>query len=243
MNLSYKEQLYILDEINCYKILGLEENCDSDLIFKKYRELAKRFHPDANHGISEPDKQEISRLFQKITHAFNTLKDPQERKKHDHELNVIKFKNIPSQHSTNDSSKFTFTFSQAKFVDHNEIRKNKESKEIEIANYRFNQAKEFINQSKNDEAIAILRDLVEKYNTNASYHSYLGLAMHNKGWTGYAQAEFKVSLHYNPNDEIALKYRTVNFTPPKVVTKLADRDIDKDSNSGIVSKLKSLFGK
>lgn len=245
MNLSYKEKLYILDEINCYKILGLEGTCDVDSISKKYRELAKSFHPDANHGISEKDKNEINRLFQKITNAFNILKDPEERKKHDHELNILKFKNKPINEpkkvNNTESSQFSFTFSQVKYVDPKEVQKEREKKELELAENRLSQAKKYIDEDRNDEAIAILRDLVEKYNTNASYHSYLGLAMHNKGWTGYAQAEFKVSLHYNPNDEIALKYRTANFTPPKVVTKLDSKNNDKDS--GLVSKIKSLFSK
>src|SRR5690606_22404285 len=100
-------------------------------------------------------------------------------------------------------------FTKMKFKEEKkEVSKNRLSKkELE---FKFETGKKFIQQNKADSAIKIFRELVEHYPTCAEYRSYLGLALLEKGWDGYAQAEFKVALYYQPNDPIALRYHTGN---------------------------------
>ena len=50
-----------------YKILGLSSTSTRDEIVKKYRELAKLHHPDANNSGSDSDK------FEKIAKAYNFI--------------------------------------------------------------------------------------------------------------------------------------------------------------------------
>lgn len=59
---------------NFYEILGLKSDCSKNDIKKKYRELAKKTHPDKG-GKSE--------LFEIIVSAYETLIDTEERKKYD----------------------------------------------------------------------------------------------------------------------------------------------------------------
>ena len=70
----------------------------------------------------------------------------------------------------------------------------------------LDQAKKYIVQLRFDEAIALLQQILDRFPQEAVFHSYVGLAMQRKGWTGYAQASFKVALHYNPYDQIALQF-------------------------------------
>ena len=62
-----------------YKILGIEQDADSESIKKAYKKLAKKFHPDLN-----PDDVESSEeKFKQINEAYHVLIDDSERKKYD----------------------------------------------------------------------------------------------------------------------------------------------------------------
>lgn len=61
-----------------YKILGVEEDADADSIKKRYRKLAKEFHPDATGG----DKKKTER-FKEINEAYGILGDDKKRKEYD----------------------------------------------------------------------------------------------------------------------------------------------------------------
>lgn len=61
-----------------YKILGLEEGADADTIKKKYRALAKEYHPDATGG----DRKKTER-FKEINEAYGILGDDKKRQEYD----------------------------------------------------------------------------------------------------------------------------------------------------------------
>ena len=62
-----------------YKILGIEQDADSESIKKAYKKLAKKFHPDLN-----PDDVESSEeKFKQIIEAYHVLIDDSEREKYD----------------------------------------------------------------------------------------------------------------------------------------------------------------
>ena len=55
--------------LKAYETLSLEAGSDSATVRLRYKELVKRFHPDANGG----DRSLEDRL-REIIHAYNTLK-------------------------------------------------------------------------------------------------------------------------------------------------------------------------
>jgi molecular chaperone DnaJ len=61
-----------------YKILGVGKNASDEEIKKSYRKLARKYHPDQNHG----DKQSEER-FKEISQAHDVLSDPDKRKAYD----------------------------------------------------------------------------------------------------------------------------------------------------------------
>jgi len=61
-----------------YKILGVEEGADADTIKKRYRKLAKEYHPDATGG----DKKKTER-FKEIGEAYGILGDEKKRQEYD----------------------------------------------------------------------------------------------------------------------------------------------------------------
>ncbi len=245
---EYKKYLHLLNEKNHYKVLGVSQNSSLDEIAREYRHLAKKLHPDMHPKFISSEKEKLSQLFQIITFSFNLLKDDQKRLAFDRELEL---KNTPFQisppitktqpqsnvNTSNDSRlKGGFTFTKLEHVDIDKIRAEKELKDKENALISFEKAKKLISENRNDEAIAILRSLTEKFSNISDYHSYLGLAMQEKGWNGYAQAEFKVALHFNPSDPIALK----NYKPSE---KSQQKTQNKPENSSVVEKFKSFFNR
>jgi molecular chaperone DnaJ len=61
-----------------YKTLGVGKNASDEEIKKAYRKLARKYHPDRNHG----DKQAEER-FKEISQAHDVLSDPEKRKAYD----------------------------------------------------------------------------------------------------------------------------------------------------------------
>ena len=59
---------------NFYEVLGIPPEATSDQIKKKYRELARKFHPDVVQ-----DKALGQRVFSQINQAYHVLGDPQRR--------------------------------------------------------------------------------------------------------------------------------------------------------------------
>jgi curved DNA-binding protein len=60
-----------------YAILGVERNADADAIRKRYRTLARKYHPDVS---KEPDAE---KRFKEMAEAYATLKDPEKRAAYD----------------------------------------------------------------------------------------------------------------------------------------------------------------
>lgn len=61
-----------------YDILGLTRSATQDEIKRKYRELAKRYHPDRN-----PNDKNAERKFKEVQAAYEVLGDPQRRTQFD----------------------------------------------------------------------------------------------------------------------------------------------------------------
>lgn len=63
---------------NPYKILGVKKDASEKEIKQKYRELAKKYHPDLN-----PDNKEASEKFSDIGAAYEILSDQEKRRAFD----------------------------------------------------------------------------------------------------------------------------------------------------------------
>ena len=59
-----------------YKVLGVDRKASQEDIKKAYRKLARKYHPDTN-------KEAGGDRFKRISEAYDTLSDPDKRKKYD----------------------------------------------------------------------------------------------------------------------------------------------------------------
>ncbi len=67
-----------MEQKNLYKILGVSEKAGGDEIKKRYRELAKKYHPDKNRGNKQAEEK-----FKEISEAADILTDEEKRKQYD----------------------------------------------------------------------------------------------------------------------------------------------------------------
>jgi molecular chaperone DnaJ len=61
-----------------YEVLGVQKGADEKALKTAYRNLAKKLHPDANHGSKETDAK-----FKELNEAYDVLKDPQKKAAYD----------------------------------------------------------------------------------------------------------------------------------------------------------------
>ncbi|KAJ2921573.1 hypothetical protein H1R20_g15524, partial [Candolleomyces eurysporus] len=67
-----------------YDILDIQKDVPTNEIRKAYRKRALETHPDKlDPGASEKERQAAEREFHKVNDAFQTLGDPQKRRKYD----------------------------------------------------------------------------------------------------------------------------------------------------------------
>ena len=61
-----------------YEVLGVSKNATDAELKKAYRQLAKKYHPDANPGDKEAEVK-----FKEASEAYKILSDPETRRQYD----------------------------------------------------------------------------------------------------------------------------------------------------------------
>lgn len=85
-----------------YDILAVSKTASVEIIKKKYRELAKVYHPDQNSDMDDETRKENEKKFRDIEEAKEVLCDENLRKEYDSKRFGYKY-----QYSTTNKSKYS----------------------------------------------------------------------------------------------------------------------------------------
>ena len=86
-----------LEKLRLHELLEVDEKSKSETIKKNYYRLAKEYHPDRHLTSADPDtKMKLTRIFDEITDAYNTLIDDKLRAKYFQSLSPLKKEPAPT---------------------------------------------------------------------------------------------------------------------------------------------------
>lgn len=204
----------ILHEENLFKILSLDLSASTEDVNKSYKKIMRQVHPD--RFIEPTQREQAEMAFKRVGLAFETLKDPLSRKDYERTLNRADFSTAtppastprPAQPRSSDPREQKVREQKAKVSQTGPLNDDDQKQKLreEQAEKHYQNGRGFETKNNMDEAIREYKEAIRLANTVARYHSRLGFALDKKGWTGYAQAEFKVALHFDPTDVLALKH-------------------------------------
>ena len=86
-----------------YKALGVPKTATAAEIKKSYRELARKWHPDANKRSADAEER-----FKEITEAYNVLSDEKQRKEYDDARSMFGGFRVPAGGRTGAGANSTF---------------------------------------------------------------------------------------------------------------------------------------
>jgi len=192
----------ILKEENLFLILNIGIDATTDEVRSAYKKLVRVTHPDRYQ--EETLKKKAEAAFKRVGVAFDTLQDPLMRKTYER---TVEHKMTPPASAKSTTSSPSQQSSRPAAPKKPQAAPGaSESVKREQADKHYQAGKEFERKNLLEEAIREYKEAIRIINDVAKYHSYLAFALDRKGWTGYAQAEFKVALHFDPTDRLALKH-------------------------------------
>lgn len=125
-----------------YQILELQVTATDKEIKQAFRNLAKKYHPDANIGNEENAKKQM----QEVAEAYTILSDPRKRREYDNQLKQEGKYHQASETTTSRSTGFTSKNNKSSV----NIKPRKDKKEFNYSNI-FNIHKEENFRYKNNE--------------------------------------------------------------------------------------------
>jgi len=157
-----------------YEILGLPRDATLAQIKRRYRQLARKYHPDV-----AKDKQMATRLFIQINEAYDALSDSTRRRAYDADLE-------------NAAAKTTYRAAHAT-RERGDARTESVSKLLSDAQFAY------INKRFTD-AVAACRRAISLDPTNGSAYAMLGDVYRAMGKRGQAVKCYSYAMQYNPAD-------------------------------------------
>lgn len=173
-----------------YEVLGVATDADDATIRKAYKKLAVKLHPDRYVDRSEAERDAAQAAFSKVSHAYNVLKDPEQRNEYDFMRRMgggngdVAFEGAPRALGAEELA---------------------ERRELAEKKFRLGMAYQMDKNFK--AAMDAFKEAVRIDPNVAQYHTMLAVTYQRLGWLSYAMTEVQTALRLEPKDQLALKLR------------------------------------
>lgn len=85
----------ILDEIDYYQLLEVEQEVPVSGVRQAYHQLQRRFHPDRNRDLDPETRGALETVAKRVSEAYAVLRDPRRRKAYDARRGEVEELRIP----------------------------------------------------------------------------------------------------------------------------------------------------
>lgn len=234
-----------LDMPDYYQLLGVNYDAQSDEINRSYQAVCEKFSIFLYASREEILNKNKDLVIYKD--AYDTLSDSQKRVEYDKNLEkTINEKSVLLENThtrlISETSDLESSFFQEDTIKLEVLRVKED-----ILTENFTKGKNFLNNGQYHEAINVFRKLINMKPKEAKFHSYLALALEKKGWTAYAEEEFKIAIDLDPQDEVSQKYfemKTTHSNAKKTSILSYNPDLyNNDNKINLFQKLKQFFVK
>lgn len=208
----------VLEE-DLYAVLGVEAEATDAQIRKAYKKLAVELHPDRYVGRPQ-EQEEAQKRFAQVSHAYNVLKDAEQRNEYDfmRRLKVEEGGGSPGEAIPNDEAQT--------------LRRERGERY-----FRQGMARQMDRDFKG--AIDAFKEAIRHDASVAQWHSMLAVCYQKLGWASYAKAEVDTALKLDPRDALALKLRTTLREQAKAARELEEKADPKAKKKKKKGKAKS----
>lgn len=218
---------------NHYEVLGLPRTATTEEIKKRYRELARKYHPDVvgNKGTSQ-------KTFVQITTAYKTLVDKDKRAEYDNTLGSAPAAGngpISAAGSGPASGYAAGTSRQASSYHY---------PSSPVVEALLSKAERSFSLGEYDEAAAVCRDAIAMDRQNARAHALLGSVYQLQGKVAQAVSELSLAVQFNPSDtESKIKLEKLKKLDPSKAKRARSRQPQSGDSGSLLGKIKTLFQK
>ena len=169
------------ENLDYYRILGLDRHVAQDRIKKAYYRAAKKYHPDLHLGLPEDTKKKLLEIFTYITNAYLTLSNAAKREEYDG--TVLRDKSgspdwtatsyRPSAHAEDAGRK--------EYGGHSRSDEDRSRKNEELARARFREGKSKLTQENFPDAARLFATAIYFEGSEPEYHLYYGRSLAGLG--------------------------------------------------------------
>ncbi len=185
-----------------YELLGVSEGATDEEIRRNYKRLAKELHPD--RFVGDPAAQgDASDRFQKVSHAYNVLKDPTQRSEYDFEKKLARQGNLADNIEVVD-----------KPVEETGYKR-------EVADRKYKMGLQLQAEGDLSKAVEVLKEAIGICPNVAQYHALLAALYDRRGWHSYAKAEIEAALRLDPDDLLSQKLQK------RLLGEIAKREVEE----------------
>jgi curved DNA-binding protein CbpA len=210
--------------VDYYEVLGVWPTADAASIKKAYFQLARMHHPDvvSKNDDNTKNAEQVAIDFKLINEAFSILSDDVKRREFDQKLKQKTGKGGGSvtERGEADRRSAQLAFDQAKTaMKHNRYDKAvvllKSAIKYDDSNPAYHSWYGFalgVLKTHLHEARDACKKALEMEFYNADFHANLGYVYCQAGLTSTANESFEEALKWDPDHQLALKYRNGSKT-------------------------------